>query len=714
MSSQQAKPPNNFGLEFKMNSTDMIEDITTKKKEIEAKLDAERQNLAWLKDTLGRSSHLAGNMCNILDSFEDHLCKLEDTILPIHKETMDLQRRQGNIDKTLTLLDEVLNYHNVSSSVTKIIEGGPTGFLNDYLMSMDKVEDAVRFFKINSPESIELPILKSLNDTGRELLSKEFRTLLTRHSKPVPPVTIHDMLSAMSEANASDNTSQTSVDDMSIDHLPERTMTELRTIAGWLTAHGTNTDFMSVYSQVRSSALKLSLQGIREGSSSGMNMASVTGRARATPTQINPKRPTRIRRDGRKGSTKAQDYNPAHRRQSAFPTVDAAIDEEENSEVTRFMTCTGALLKLMQSEKTLMQAVIPEEHQVPIFSHLLNETIQIHLADGDALCNSAKRLFAKLDHSAIQMILPVLKYLRSLSNDFDAILRMANVETRKKFFTVYGLFESTGYKAMYDFIEKLKETEKHITMPKDGTVHEVTTNVMVFLEDLVKFSETTGVILASKEDSSSRSSSNHDNFVANYISQALICLSRSLALKAKSYDMIGLQSIFMLNNYNYIIKSLEKTGLMSLLKQHGFPNLEVEYKETMEEETKQYEKSWNKVINHLLEVNAPLSQEKLAEAMSKGHLKDKYKQGIKDKFKGFNADFEDLKQVHRVYAMPDPELRTMLYERIANFVVPLYSTFLLRYRDVNFTKNPEKYIKYSFEDFKRNLITMYEVSSIVS
>ena len=691
-----------------MSSSTVLEEITEKKKDIEVKLQAERQNLSWLKDTLNRSNQLAGNMSNILDAFEDHLCKLEDTILPIHKETMDLQRRQGNIDKALTLLDEVLNYHNVSSSVKKIIEDGPTGFLDDYLKSMDKVEDAVRFFQVNNPESIELSLLRSLNDTGRDLLSKEFRTLLTRHSKPVPSVTIYDMLSAMNDSNINDDTSQASFDDTNIDHLPERTMIELKTIASWLTTHGTNSDFMSVYSQVRSTALKLSLQGIKDSGSATQSQAPISGRMKATPVAINPKRPTRIRRDGRRGSTKPPDLT--HKR----PPIEATlVEEEENSEVTKFITCTGALLKLMQSERALLQAIIPEQNQVPILSHLLNETIQLHISDGEALCSMAKKFYSKLDHSSIQIIFPVLKYLRSLSHEFDAVLRSANVEARKKFFSLYTLFETSGYKAMCEFIEKLKETEKHITMPRDGTVHEVTTNVMVFLEDLVKYSETTGVILAANEESKGSSSKDHEKHVARYISQALMCLSRSLVLKAKSYDTIGLQSVFMLNNYNYIMKSLDKTGLMSMLKEHGSPNIESEYNETVEEETKQYEKSWNKVISHLLEVNAPLSQEKLAEALSKGHLKDKYRQGIKDKFKGFNSDFEDLKQVHRIYALPDPELRKRLYTRLSDFVVPLYSAFLLRYRDVNFTKNPEKYIKYSLDEFKQNLVTIFDVQGFI-
>lgn len=34
---------------------------------------------------------------NILASFETRIHKLEDTIVPVHKETIDLQRRQNSI-----------------------------------------------------------------------------------------------------------------------------------------------------------------------------------------------------------------------------------------------------------------------------------------------------------------------------------------------------------------------------------------------------------------------------------------------------------------------------------------------------------------------------------------------------------------------------------------------------------------------------------------
>ena len=108
------------------------------------------------------------------------------------------------------------------------------------------------------PKFQNISFQKSLNETGRESLEKEFRTLLKRHSKPVPVVTLQDILSAM--IDTSDSVSRTSADDNPIQHFSEKIMTDLGTIANWLTEHKKSTDFMSVYSQIRSSMLQASLK----------------------------------------------------------------------------------------------------------------------------------------------------------------------------------------------------------------------------------------------------------------------------------------------------------------------------------------------------------------------------------------------------------------------------------------------------------------------
>ena len=53
--------------------------------------------LEVLKDSLSRSETMTTNMLGILSSFENRLSKLEETIIPIYKETGNLQRRHESI-----------------------------------------------------------------------------------------------------------------------------------------------------------------------------------------------------------------------------------------------------------------------------------------------------------------------------------------------------------------------------------------------------------------------------------------------------------------------------------------------------------------------------------------------------------------------------------------------------------------------------------------
>ncbi|KAJ7310193.1 Exocyst complex component 7 [Desmophyllum pertusum] len=56
--------------------------------------------------SLEKTDQITGNMLDILSKFEVRIHKLEDTIVPVHRETDDLQRRQASIlyNKLLVVL----------------------------------------------------------------------------------------------------------------------------------------------------------------------------------------------------------------------------------------------------------------------------------------------------------------------------------------------------------------------------------------------------------------------------------------------------------------------------------------------------------------------------------------------------------------------------------------------------------------------------------
>ncbi|KAK2112097.1 Exocyst complex component 7 [Saguinus oedipus] len=132
------------------------QEASARRREIEDKLKQEEETLSFIRDSLEKSDQLTKNMVSILSSFESRLMKLENSIIPVHKQTENLQRLQENVEKTLSCLDHVISYYHVASDTEKIIREGPTGRLEEYLGSMAKIQKAVEYFQDNSPDSPEL------------------------------------------------------------------------------------------------------------------------------------------------------------------------------------------------------------------------------------------------------------------------------------------------------------------------------------------------------------------------------------------------------------------------------------------------------------------------------------------------------------------------------------------------------------------------------
>jgi len=78
---------------------------------------------------------------------------------------------------------------------------------------------------------------------------------------------------------------------------------------------------------------------------------------------------------------------------------------------------------------------------------------------------------------------------------------------------------------------------------------------------------------------------------------------------------------------------------------------------------------------------------------------------------GFNREMEEIRRVQKAFAIPDAELRDTLREDNREFVMPFYTAFLKRYGTVPFSRNPEKYIKYSAEDVRQFIDGFFDAAS---
>ncbi|XP_077829015.1 exocyst complex component 7 isoform X21 [Macaca mulatta] len=600
------------------------QEASARRREIEDKLKQEEETLSFIRDSLEKSDQLTKNMVSILSSFESRLMKLENSIIPVHKQTENLQRLQENVEKTLSCLDHVISYYHVASDTEKIIREGPTGRLEEYLGSMAKIQKAVEYFQDNSPDSPELNKVKLLFERGKEALESEFRSLMTRHSKVVSPVLILDLISGDDDLEAQE--------DVTLEHLPESVLQDVIRISRWLVEYGRNQDFMNVYYQIRSSQLDRSIKGLKEhfhksSSSSGVPYSpAIPNKRKDTPTKKPVKRPGR----------------------------DDMLDVETDA----YIHCVSAFVKLAQSEYQLLADIIPEHHQKKTFDSLIQDALDGLMLEGENIVSAARKAIVRHDFSTVLTVFPILRHLKQTKPEFDQVLQGTAASTKNKLPGLITSMETIGAKALEDFADNIKnDPDKEYNMPKDGTVHELTSNAILFLQQLLDFQETAGAMLASQETSSSATSYSSEfskRLLSTYICKVLGNLQLNLLSKSKVYEDPALSAIFLHNNYNYILKSLEKSELIQLVAVTQ-KTAERSYREHIEQQIQTYQRSWLKVTDYIAEKNLPVFQP-----------------GVK----GFNDGLEELCKIQKAWAIPDTEQRDRIRQAQKTIVKETYGAFL--------------------------------------
>ncbi|XP_040979462.1 exocyst complex component 7 isoform X9 [Aquila chrysaetos chrysaetos] len=685
------------------------EEVSARRREIEGKLKQEEETLSFIKESLEKSDQLTKNMVSILSSFESRLMKLENSIIPVHKQTENLQRLQENVEKTLSCLDHVISYYHVAKDTEKIIKEGPTGRLEEYLNCMDKIQKAVEYFQDNNPDSPELNRVKSLFERGKESLESEFRSLMTRHTKPVPPILILDLISGDDEMETQE--------EMSLEHLPESVLHDIIRISGWLVENGRNQDFMTVYFQIRSVQLDRSVKGLKDhfrknSSSTGVPYSpAIQNKRKDTPTKKPIKRPVlipgTIRKaqnllkqysqhglDGKKGASNLipmegheHDLRVKHLSDTLSDKHGPAAGRDDvfDIEIDAYIHCVSAFVKLAQSEYQLLTEIVPEHHQKKTFDSLIQESLDNLIMEGDNIVSAARKAIIRHDYSAVLTIFPILKHLKQMKPEFDQVLQGTAAGTKNKLPGLITSMETTGAKALEEFADNIKnDPDKEYNMPKDGTVHELTSNAILFLQQLLDFQETAGAMLASQ-------------------GKVLGNLQLNLLSKSKVYEDPALSAIFLHNNYNYILKSLEKSELIQLVAVTQ-KTAERSYRELIEQQIQTYQRSWLKVTDYILERSLPVFQPGVK-------LKDKERQMIKERFKGFNDGLEELCKIQKAWAIPDMEQRDKIRRAQKTIVKETYGAFLNRYGNVPFTKNPEKYIKYQVDQVGEMIEKLFDTSA---
>ncbi|GKV13794.1 hypothetical protein SLEP1_g24772 [Rubroshorea leprosula] len=242
---------------------------------------------------------------------------------------------------------------------------------------------------------------------------------------------------------------------------------------------------------------------------------------------------------------------------------------------------------------------------------------------------------------------------------------------------------------------------------QNGEIHPATRYVMNYLKLLVDYSETLDSILETDEDEADRfhgeAGDNHrlqsTTPFAKRLFLVISSLESNLEEKSKVYDDNALQYIFLMNNILYVVQKVKDSELGKLLGDNWVRKRRGQIRQYA---TSYLRASWSKALSCLKDEGIG------------GSTGNASKVALKERFKSFNACFEELYRIQTAWKVPDSQLREELRISISEKVIPAYRSFMGRFgSQLESGRHAGKYIKYTPEDLESYLSDFFEGSPLV-
>ncbi|CAL5001777.1 unnamed protein product [Urochloa decumbens] len=455
-----------------------------------------------------------------------------------------------------------------------------------------------------------------------------------------------------------------------IDLLPDDAVADLRAIASRMAAAGYGRECAQVYASVRKPAVDASLRRL------GVERLSIGDVQRLEWDALEAK----IRRWIRAARAAVRGVFASERR-----------------------LCFHIFHDLPISSTTISAsaAAAPATHDAPFAEAVKGAALQLFgFAEAISIGRrSPEKLFKIIDlHDALSDLLPDVSDIFAASKAAESIYVQA-VEIRSRL--------ADAVRGILSEFENAVLRDPPKTAVPGGTIHPLTRYVMNYSSLICDYKVTLSELIISRPSASARLAAEGNEFVpsladlelpelenqlplASHIVWIIVVLEHNLEGKAALYKDLALSHLFMMNNVHYIVhKVKDSPDLWGMIGDDYLKRLTVKF--TMAA-TNYQRTSWLKILNCLRDEGLHVSG---------GFSSGISKSALRERFKSFNAAFEDAHRVQSGWCVPDNQLREELRISIAEKLLPAYRSFLGRFRHhIENGKHPELYIKYSVEDLE--------------
>ncbi|KAI4355411.1 hypothetical protein L6164_004187 [Bauhinia variegata] len=572
----------------------------------------------------------------------------------------------------------------------KMIFEGDRHEVDRYLQAVDEILRSVSSTSIYDDQNK----VNSAIEIAMARLEDEFRNILIAHTNPIETDSLTDPSSSVRSASVAgvaeeeDDADGEEEDDASlrkgdellrfdsgassatasyrstncireIDLLPSDSIYDLRSIAERMISSGYLRECIQVYGSVRKSAVDASFRRL------GIEKLSIGDVQRLEWEQLE----TKIRRWIRAAKVCIRTLFASEKKlcEQIFDGLGTAIDDACFME-----TVKGPAIQLFN----------------------FSDAISISR-------RSPEKLFKILDlHDALMDLIP----------DIDTVFDSKSSESiRIQAAEILSRLAEAARGILSEFENAVLREPSKVPVP-GGTIHPLTRYVMNYISLISDYKQTLNELIVSKPSTGSRYSGDPSipdmDFtelegktpLAIHLIWITVILQFNLEGKSKPYKDASLAHLFMMNNVHYIVQKVK--GSPELREMIGDDYLKKLTGKFRQAATSYQRATWVRVLYCLRDEGLHVSG---------GFSSGVSKSALRERFKSFNAMFEEVHRTQATWLIPDSQLREELRISISEKLIPAYRSFLGRFRShIESGRHPENYIKYSVEDLETAVLDFFE------
>ncbi|CAK9170289.1 unnamed protein product [Ilex paraguariensis] len=609
--------------------------------------------------SLNTSNKETEDMILILSSFDNRLSKITDII-------SNSETDHSKVDSGFEAAEKIIHWYDTNNEAYEA---------DEYLPAVDEILQLTEDLSIQSDGEM-MDRAENALQLAMSRLEDEFRHILTRSTEPLDSERLHGSIRRVSLSFASndgeiedfgsfgegDQVSEychdrggSLGDDVCVDLIRPDAMEELKEIADRMIRSGYEKECCQVYSSVHRNVLDECLSNL------GVKKLSIE-------------------------EVQRMEWR--------------ALDEK----MKRWIQALKIVVRfLLSGEKRLCEQIFSgsELIQEVCFVETVKGCVMQLLNFGEAVAigkRSPEKLFRILD--MYDVFVNVFPDLQAFFEDESGELVCSEAK---------GVLNSLGEAAIGTFVafENAVQGEQSRKPIQGGEIHPLSRYVMNYLKLLVDYSDTLNTLLNNGgEESDLLQKDDGDNLelenmspIANRLLSLITTLESNLEEKSRMYEDGAMQYVFLMNNILYIVQKVKDSELRNLLGDNWIRKRRGKIRQYA---TSYLRASWSKALSCLKDEGIG------------GSTSNASKVALKERFKNFNACFEEIYRIQTSWKVPDPQLREELRISISENVIPAYRAFMGRFgSQLDSGRNAGKYIKYTPEDLENYLLDLFEGTPVV-